>query len=187
MPREFPNNLVYGYHGTTDAVATAILRQGFVPGPSRGDWLGRASYFFEDGERAALWARQLARRTGTSPVLIRAILDLSDCLDLTTLRGRKLLQDHAALVEQIMSPEEFANLKQTWGVRELDALMIDGVAATAVKPNGQPLFSTVRGCFTEGAPAFRVGDLTSGINELDHIQIAVLHSHAIEDVELTYL
>jgi hypothetical protein len=188
MSREFPNNLVYGYHGTTAAAAVAILREGFIAHPSRGDWLGRGTYFFEnDEERSKLWAQERARRERDSAVVIRAVLNLAACLDLTTITYRNLLVQHAELLDSLLPPQELARLKQTWGVREVDALVIEQICAVVRNPDGTPRFTTVRGCFAEGNPAYALGRSSSGINDLDHVQIAVVDATAIEDIELTYL
>lgn len=186
--REFPNNLVYGFHGTSSARVASILSDGFKPGSMTGDWLGPAVYFWEnDAERAALWAERAARRDNAAAVVIRTVIDLSDCLDLTQIRYRTLLAAAAEEFERAWEATGRPDLKQTWGVRELDAAVIGLLASTAVRTDGSPVYTTVRGCFTEGGPLFQVGEATSGINDADHIQIGVLHVSAIQDVDLAYV
>lgn len=83
--------IVRGYHGTTLAVASAIVSRQAVFEPSRTDsdhWLGYGVYFWEENlTRAVQWAYgrvwELARRgIVEQPAVIAADIDLTDCLDL---------------------------------------------------------------------------------------------------------
>lgn len=185
---QFPNNLVYGFHGIDDRSATAILRNGFQPSTFSGDWLGGAVYFWEnDEERAELWARMVSERTGNPPAVIRAIIDLSNCFDLTQMAYRRQLE---TVVEEIIraAPEaQWTGMRQNFGRRELDSFFLNLYLNGLKNLDGTPRFTAVRGAFQEGEPLFAVSGMTSGILSLDHIQIGVRDMAAITDVEYRYL
>ena len=183
----FPNNLVYGYHGTTDVLATQILRRGFTPSSFSGDWLGGAIYFWEnDAERAGLWAQRKASASDGAPMVIRATIDLTDCFDLTLLKHRRML---AGAAEAILteSPDRMLGLRQTEsGLRELDCAIIDAFMESTRKGDGSPAYDSVRGAFQEGLPLFELEGQKSGIRLYDHIQIGVTDSRAIKEVDVHY-
>lgn len=188
MPNQFPDNLVYGYHGTSDVNVPSILRDGFQRSAKPWDWLGHAAYFWEgDRERAAEWASLKADEVGGSPVVLRALIDLSRCFDLTLQRYRDRLAQIALTVINQLPPEALAKMRQTELRRDLDCHVLNSLFSTATSSDGSPVFTTVRALFREGQPLFAVGGLASGIYDLDHIQIGVLDHSAIIDIDVTYV
>lgn len=185
--RTFPDNLVYGYHGTSDLYAASILRNGFRLSDQPWDWLGHASYFWEgDFDRAADWARAKCRAAGGNPVVFKVLLDLSRCFDLTIQRFRAELAQVAEVVLATLQPDALARMKQTEARRDLDCHVLNTLFRSAVRDDGQA-FTTVRGLFSEGSPLYAAGGLKSGIHHQDHIQVGVLDQCAILETEITYL
>jgi hypothetical protein len=78
-----------------------------------------------------------------------------------------------------MSAGARSRLRQTAGRRELDCLVINATLRAVQRSDGSPLFTTVRGLFTEGAPLFSADALASGIHADDHIQIGVADQRAV--------
>lgn len=188
MAKQFPDNLVYGYHGTSDLNVPTILRDGFQRTGKRWDWLGHAAYFWEgDQERAAQWASVKANEVGGIPVVMRALIDLSQCFDLTLQRYRDHLAQIALTVINELPPEMLSSMRQTERRRDLDCHVLNSLFSTAVSSDGSPAFTTVRALFREGQPLFSAGGLASGIYDLDHIQIGVLDQSAIIDVDVMYI
>jgi hypothetical protein len=78
-----------GYHGTSNAAAQVVLRDGFRVSRNVYDWLGDGVYFFQDApNRAREWA---AQRYGSDGVVIRSIIRLDDCLDLLDIEWNAFL------------------------------------------------------------------------------------------------
>ena len=193
MTRRFPDNLVYGFHGTSDAHVPGILRDGFQRSTKPWDWLGHAAYFWEgDFERAAEWAPTRVEEIGGSPVVLRATIDLAHCCDLTIQKYRSQLAKVAAIVMSVMPEDLATELHQTEKRRELDCYVLNSLFSGAVYADGTPVFTTVRGLFREGEPLYAADrsdgtTLESGIYSQDHIQIGVLHQSAILDIDVMYL
>lgn len=169
----FPNDLVWGYHGTPQERAEGIVRDGFIRSENSWDWLGHGVYFWErDFDRAMDWA------AGSDRAVFAAVIDLSQCLDLTQMRWRDLLRDTVAL-----APADAADkLRQTGFNHGVDCWAINRVVNETRTSDGTPRFTTVRGAFQEGAPLFSAGsgrDKESAIRTLDHVQICVSDESAI--------
>jgi hypothetical protein len=80
---------VFGYHGTTQAAAKAILSDptNFILSAGAGDWLGAGIYFFENSYQKGLeWARRSAGKTRPPSLrqqeaVLGCEIDLTNCLD----------------------------------------------------------------------------------------------------------
>ena len=182
MPDMRPNNLVWGYHGTSDRYVHEHLSHGIPRSTFPGDWLGHGCYFWEgDLERARQWSeRHVIPRHGGKPAILAAVIDLTDCLDLTRTEGRELVAAIAQSVYDELPPERHAALRQNYYRREMDCKVIEFILASTRKPDGSPRFSTVRGAFQEGSPVYILpGGLISQVGDLDHIQINVTDPRAI--------
>lgn len=180
----FPDNIAYGFHGTTSAAAAQILTKGFAPSAYDGDWLGSCAYFWEgDQQRAEQWAHARATRDGSPPVVIRCLIDLTDCLDLTLIGHRESLREAAREVLHEAEEAALSELRQTYYRRELDNHVIN-MYFGMLDASGARKYTTIRGAFQEGEPLYSVGDLKSGIRDLDHIQIGVIDDRAILEVEV---
>ncbi len=84
-------SIVLGYHGCNLETARKLLGgSSFAPSERPYDWLGYGSYFWEwDVVRAYEWAQ--ARRTA-QPCVVGAVIDLGNCLDLTTRQGAQAVR-----------------------------------------------------------------------------------------------
>ncbi|SPX87818.1 hypothetical protein [Mycobacteroides abscessus] len=181
-----PDNLTYGFHGTSDLYVASILQEGFRRSTKPWDWLGHAIYFWEgDYERAADWAAMIAGKDGGNPVVARALIDLSHCFDLTLQRYRYQLAQTAVTVIRNLPPEALLKMRQTEYRRDLDCHVLNTLFSAAIRDDGSRLFTTVRGLFREGQPLYVVSGLASGIHDQDHIQIGVLDHEAIRDIDIT--
>jgi hypothetical protein len=137
------------------------------------DWLGPGAYFWEgDWQRAHEWATQ---RTGSrafrNSSVVRAVIDLGNCLDLTTRRHLDLLAHYYGLfkAEQEDIGEALPTNEDLPSDRAGDRLLryldravisflheqIDEEIAQIRSDDGVPAiqrFDTVRGLFPEGDP-----------------------------------
>jgi hypothetical protein len=148
---DFPNNLVYGYHGTSSVFVSDMLRTGLDVSTFSGNWLGTGFYLWEgDPDHAAVWASKKVAMSGGDPVVIRALVNLSNCLDLCTMRDRMLLQSVCHDWEATLSPGEIESIRQNWGRRELDCEVIDFCLRTVLNEDGSSRYTTVRATFQEG-------------------------------------
>ena len=87
------------YHGTHSEDANAIIRdKAFVIKPRDNHWLGNGVYFFVDDQGAASWwAKDIAIKAGTNPVVlyVRIEIDRSDWLNLNANDDLALLDTYA--------------------------------------------------------------------------------------------
>ncbi|MGW3549198.1 hypothetical protein ACWDHH_15725 [Janibacter hoylei] len=173
---DIPNELVWGFHGTTATKAVDIDRDRLMPSENEWDWLGHGIYFWErDFERATSWA------SDEDQVVYAAVIDLSRCLDLTQIQWRQFVTE----VGQAAPPAVADGLTQNEYNRSLDCWVINQVVEQWRGEDGTPRFTTVRGAFQEGDPIYRAGtDLAkkSAIRSLDHVQICVVDDSAILNV-----
>lgn len=167
---------VIGYHGCSRDYAAGLLTgelsvSQWEPSQNAYDWLGHGIYFWEHGPaRAIEWANANVR--DGEPDVIGAVIQIGSCLDFTDITYTRLLGRFFTTMAQkfkelgIPMPRNALD-----GKRELDCTVINTLhAILPVAP-----FDTVRGVFTEGAPAFP----GSGIAEKSHIQLAVRNTDCI--------
>ena len=162
--------IVLGYHGAKAGTAAEYSKrlllgevgvEEWKSSENEYDWLGHGIYFWEHSpERARRWA-------GTDGLVIGAVIQLGNCLDLTDLRYTELLrQSHAALEESYR--EKNLHLPQNKGrelkLRVLDCLVINSIPSAILNE-----VQTVRGAFEEGGEAFP----GAALKMETHIQIAV--------------
>jgi hypothetical protein len=173
--------VVLGYHGCLEPTAANLLSgrmpiAAWVPSENAWDWLGQGLYFWEHSPRRALeWAhakaRRQARRTRTRhrPSVIGAVIQLGRCFDLTNVVHTRSLAAAYAQLESLYDVRGLP-LPENTGTdsdllrRERDCLVINWCIECS-----ENAYQTVRGAFTEGAPAYR----GAKIMEQTHIQIAV--------------
>jgi hypothetical protein len=157
------------------------------------DWLGPGAYFWEsDPKRAHEWAEWKASRGEfKEPVVIGAVIDLSNCLDLVAREGVELLRGaHASFVEvQTKANLPIPKNGNPKGAKDKDRVLrfldcavlrhlhsiIDTLSIE--DPSIEP-FDTVRGMFVEGGRVYK----GSGIYRKSHVQIAVRNSACIKGV-----
>lgn len=165
------------YHGcSANAAASILSTKDLRPSRKPYDWLGEGFYLWDRGSaRAWDWAQQ---RIPDEPAVVGAIVDLTDCLDLTDLHGTRLLRD-------ILHEMEFTGLelpKNDGKLHELDYFLITQ-ACERLEDAGF-LFSSVRGAFIEGDPIFQREDNASLLHEETHIQIAIRDRSCVQHLWL---
>lgn len=178
-----PAQRVVAYHGTSQAAADNILKEGFATSINRYDWLGDGTYFFQEVEGFAhsglvtawFWAR---RQHGDQAAVVRATIELVDCLDLLDHGWASRLRSvHDALAERAKRMGRELP-RQAGGNHGLDRLLINYLAAVLGDAR-QPMRS-VRACFGEDERAAFPG---SSLFDLTHVQIAVRDASVIVEVE----
>jgi hypothetical protein len=172
---------VLGYHGCDAATAERIFsgKDGIRPSKNDYDWLGAGSYFWEgDPERALTWAReQMKRGRIETPAVVGAVIDLRNCLNLSTQEGVGLLKgaydSYRAIRTENREPlavnhDPPSGSSKDRLIRRLDNAVIERLH-TMVADGGFEPFDTVRGMFREGSEAYP----GAGFWEKTHVQIAV--------------
>lgn len=168
--------IVLGYHGARAGAAADYAKalllgdvsiEQWRPSENEYDWLGHGIYFWEHSpERANRWA-------GTDGIVIGAVIQLGNCLDLTDLRFTKLLLQSYEVVKASFQKKN-VTLSQNTGRelnrRALDCLVINNLAA--MFPDQA---QTVRGAFEEGGESFP----GAALKMETHIQIAVRERQCI--------
>ncbi|EJW11734.1 hypothetical protein A33M_2802 [Rhodovulum sp. PH10] len=175
---------VLGYHGCDLTVGERLLGgDSFTPSQNDYDWLGPGIYLWEANPLRGLdYAREAMSRKGsriTTPFVVGAVIDLGNCLDLTTAFGigvvkrgyESLKRSHAELGTPM--PTNTADRLR----RRLDCAVIQRVHSI-FEDAGLPAFDAVRGVFTEGRPAYE----GAAFDEKTHVQIAVRNPDCIKGV-----
>ncbi|MDB5437823.1 MAG: hypothetical protein JWM33_250 [Caulobacteraceae bacterium] len=195
-------SFVLGYHGCEQEAAERLLSgELFEQSDKDFDWLGPGAYFWEsDPERAHEWANDRPpARAFKSPYVIGAVIDLGNCLDLTTREGVVALQ---ASYESFAEGQAKGRLSMPINddlqadpyrdrlLRRLDNAVIrhmhQNIAddrafwLAAGQAGDAPLepFDTVRGLFPEGGAAFP----GAGFLAKTHTQLAVINQACIKGV-----
>ncbi|RZT09817.1 hypothetical protein SAMN05216319_1740 [Duganella sp. CF402] len=186
-------DIVVAYHGCDFDTAIQLTGDDYShlrPSKNPYDWLGEGIYFFEgDGLRAKMFAEAAAEAPHLNltacPILrsyaIGAVIQLGNCLDLTTQAGiEEIKLAYAALEEDLPAGFELPRNRSAGPddlegiLHHLDRAVINHVHGQRIK-FGQPPYDTVRGLFAQGQPVFP----TSAIRRLSHIQIAVRNADCI--------
>jgi hypothetical protein len=188
-------SFILGYHGCDKSVAQKAVLEGadILHSKRDFDWLGNGAYFWEsDPQRALEWAEWKADRGDyREPTVIGAVIDLRNCLDLTTRSDIELLKQ---------AYQNFVNLQRRSGLplptnqnpkgtkdkdrvlRFLDCAVIQHlheIMDDLVKRNPNiEHYDTVRGMFVEGGKAFP----GSGMYNKSHAQIAVRNPACIRGI-----
>ena len=171
------HSLVIGYHGCDRKVAEQVVagRDDLKPSQNAWDWLGHGIYFWEDSHNRALrWANEEARRRGSkikSPVVLGAVIDLGNCLNLSDTDALALVKSAHQTYAELCAKSGAAKLQNRGA--ELKARFLDCVVMETLhlwrRREKKKAFDTVRGFFVEGQELY----LGAGFRELDHIQICV--------------
>ncbi len=181
---------VLGYHGCRTPESIAFAKQLLAREAEVSDWRPSTNDFDCLGSGICFWefSPERARRwTDDEGIVIGAVIQLGQCLDLTDLRYTEFLertfQDLAESHEKTGKalPE---NRGREQKARYLDCLVINTLVDDVAKlASTEGQFHTVRGAFEEGEPAFP----GSMIRKETHIQIAVLDTDCILGVFLPNL
>jgi hypothetical protein len=174
---------VLAYHGCALETAQQLLGGSpFQPSTQDYDWLGAGSYFWEnDVLRAYQWATE-SRLNFDHPSVVGAVIELGNCLDLTTQSGItavKVAYDKFVATSEsdgVPIPENVDPGKSSGGdkiLRRLDCAVMNylyEIAETAQESDSksQP-YATVRAMFPEGSELYP----GAGFRDKTHIQICV--------------
>lgn len=174
--------IVLGYHGCSVEAAWKLLGGSpFQDSDRPYDWLGSGSYFWEsDVVRAYDWALE---RRSQSPCVVGAVIDLGNCLDLTTQVGIRAVEQayNSYVFLQEKAGERIPTNRDRRGaspgnlaLRHLDKAVMDHLhenfKAVSMKSGGRVQeFDTVRALFPEGEPLYP----SAGFLNKTHVQIAV--------------
>lgn len=174
---------VWGYHGTTLQSANAILNNGFLVSQNPWEWLGDGIYFWQDAPiRAREWALDwsLRNQQNHDPAVVKAKLNLIDCIDMLDVGWRDVLQELSQeFLALVRSIPEFSKLKNhragaARGRHELDAAFFN-FAVEDLRRRGVTVRS-IRAAITEGNPILPESPLCYK----SHVQICILDQSLIE-------
>jgi len=154
----------------------------FKPSNNDYDWLGPGIYFWESNPvRGLEFAAEAARRRGveSEPAVIGAVLDLGNCLDLTTATGLGYVRTACeALVDAARPGGLTLPRNSNDGLRRrLDCAVITRLHSVLQESNMPPI-DTVKAIFVEGGPIYP----DAGFYEKTHTQIAVCNPRCIRGV-----
>jgi len=176
-------SFILGYHGCDREVGERLLAgEAFKASNNDYDWLGPGIYFWEANPlRGLSFAEEAALRRGfePQPCVVGAVIDLGNCLDLTTTDGIALLRDGydelltAAHSSDWQIPENSGDSLR----RRLDCAVIVHLHRQ-LHANGSTPIDTIKAVFVEGSPIYP----TAGFSEKTHTHIAVCNPECIRGV-----
>ncbi len=177
-------SFLFGYHGCDHSFGNELLagRATLQVSENDYDWLGPGVYFWEaNPERARQFAEEKMARGEKikEPFAVGAVIDLSNCLDLTTSDSIGYLKlAHASLADtfrarQLPMP---VNGPKSWQ-RFLDCAVLRRLHEI-IQDSGAVPVDSVRGVFQEGPEVYP----GSAFREKTHIQIAVTNPDCIKAV-----
>lgn len=160
--------------------AKILSGQNLKPSQNDYDWLGHGIYFWEANPLRGLeFAKELKKLKRSPeikiPAVIGAVIDLGNCLDLTTSASIQQVHDAYKGLKAI-SEKAGETLPRNSGDllhRNLDCAVIRYLHEI----NDSPI-DTIRGVFTEGKEIYP----NSGFLQKTHIQICVCNSDNIKGV-----
>ena len=176
MDDSYPH-FIFAFHGCDKTIGEElVLRKRIFRFSSNAyDWLGSGIYFWEnDPKRALDWAIACKEKPNLTkghiqdPYVIGALIDLTNCFDLTISSNISLLKSQYCLLKDVYEKAGM-NLPQNEGKKHfLDNLVLNGIFDSN-SDNKYPKFNAVRCAFKEGKPAYPGSDFS----ENGHIQICV--------------
>ena len=173
-------SVVYGFHVCERERAMQVLNQHerhLKASDNAYDWLGHGIYFWESSiKRAEEYAAQrLHPHKFKSPMIVGAVIELGNCLDLLDSDAiQQLAAAHrhlaaAMMVEGRPLPKNAAYKRGLPMQRNLDCAVIETLHSIVSKTPGLKGYDSVRGAFMEGEPAYP----GANFRMQDHIQICV--------------
>jgi hypothetical protein len=198
LARDAGRHVCHGYHGTTERAWKRIQEEGFNESEYTWHWLGRGIYFWQDAPLRALeWAMEQAQKGRSMPVVVRADIDLSDCMDLLDIRYFQHLklvkQRHERLKKAVRWRRWWTLIRGSFGSKKQEAEPARQkalrITANAPVVQGEPhpedhemferalqrlrekgeIYRSVRAAFIEGEPIYP----RSHIYDRAHVQICV--------------
>lgn len=161
-----------GFHGTDKSGSEGILREGFKISRNKYDWLGEGVYFFQDAPvRARKWVEQR-----DDPAVIGVVINLDGCMDFLDISWYDTLARVFKEYKIACQKNGVTMPLQKAGNHKRDKIVLDLTVKALEKNNFH--IRTVRAIFKEGARVYP----RSAFNTLDHVQIAIRDTAAIEDL-----
>lgn len=181
----FTQSFVLGYHGCDREIAEKLLvgQSEIVFSAQPYDWLGSGGYFWEgDPDRAMEFANeQKSRGRYQNPAVVGAVIELRNCLNLSTSAGRSLLRTAYESLKKFQEttgepmpenrsptgsddPDHLFRFLDNAVIQHLHKVIEDTVETDKLTP-----FDTVKSLFLEGSEIYP----GAGFKEKSHIQIAV--------------
>lgn len=184
-------SFVLGYHGCDARVGRRAVHDGatILKSERDFDWLGPGAYFWQsDPVRAREWADwKVERGDYETAAVVGAVIDLGNCLDLTTRGDVELVRSaYYSFAEfNLRAGLSMPSNRSSRGhpdedrtLRFLDCAVIRHLHGLIRAMSGREPFDTVRGMFQEGGDAYP----GSGFGLKSHVQIAVLNPDCIKGV-----
>lgn len=183
-------HFVLGYHGCSATVAERLVAgDPFRPSRNETDWLGHGAYFWEsDPDRALSWATDRFGDPANpdEPAVVGAVIDLGNCLDLTTRAGvMKIELAYRSFATQVARRGGAMPVNADQNHRHLDCAVINHLHdLTDPKNQAKPSESrtrpadTVRGVFIDGGEVYP----GSGFSRRTHTQLCVRNTTCIKGV-----
>lgn len=172
-----------GYHGCEAGTGERLLNgEAFRASENDYDWLGPGAYFWEANPvRAYEFAGEASKRKAwiDAPFVVGAVVDLGNCLDLTTSSGLAPVKAaYESLVKvQALSGRPILENRQDLRTRKLDCAVIRRVHEI-VEELRMPSIDTVKGIFVEGEELYP----GAGFREKTHTQIAVCDPACVKGI-----
>lgn len=175
---------VLGFHGNEKATVDAVIsgeKAHLRKSEGKYEWLGHGIYFWENDPQHGLeWAKNgNTKKKINEPAVVGALIDLGQCLDLTTRTGLdevkkayETLRDiYEKATKQLPINDGGADLFR----RELDCQVIQALHLYRKEMKLSP-YDSVRAPFPEDLPLYD----GAGFRLRNHIQIAVINSDCIK-------
>jgi hypothetical protein len=176
-------SFVLGYHGCDREVGERLLAgEAFKASNNDYDWLGPGIYFWEANPLRGLeFAEEAARRrrSKVEACVVGGVIDLGNCLDLTTADGIQYAREaHEELVAAARQTRWPMMKNSRDGLRRrLDCAVMIRVHEK-VRASNHTSIDTIKAVFIEGSPIYP----TAGFYEKTHTQIAVCNPECIRGV-----
>ena len=177
-------SFLFGYHGCDRGFGDELLAGKTTLQISENDydWLGPGVYFWEANPARALQFAEEKKLRGENiqqSFVVGAVIDLGNCLDLTTadsIQYLKLAHESLAETFRIRNLQMPVNGPRAWE-RFLDCAVLRRLHEI-IKDSGSASVDSVRGVFQEGQEVYP----GSAFREKTHIQIAVMNPDCIKAV-----
>lgn len=183
-------SFVLGYHGCEEDIGKEAVdgKLKILKSTRDFDWLGNGAYFWEaDPQRAYEWALQKqARGQYTKPYVIGAVIDLGNCLDLTTRAGSDLVKAAFGSLKEMRAKASLTMPQNKPAPNDpspdlvmwyLDCAVVNHLHSI-LKNQGATPFDSVRALLPEGDPLYD----GSGFKDKTHIQISICNLDCIKSV-----
>jgi hypothetical protein len=175
---------ITGFHSCDREVGLRILNgdDNLHPSDNIWDWLGPGAYFWEENPGRALeYAEEVARGTQKNrksietPLVIGAIIELGNCLNLLEPKSINILRNAHASLRALNAVSGDAMPVNNGSNRRLDCAVIKFVHESNRRESLTP-YDTIRCAFLEGKEIYPGSHFTDRL----HIEICVINTDRIK-------